>query len=150
MIAQKIADASARDQLARFYADKKTAIEKIKSRDSTYEKEDGKGKQTQTQFGQLIETVSNSSSEEMLQGVATLGGKIDLAGGTVTVVKGQGCDSVRTAKKLRGQMPKSQPGSTSNNSRSDSNVNVNEDVMGGPEVHHGQSKSVTQKPIDDF
>ena len=41
-----------------------------------------------------------------------------------------------------------------NNSKLDSKANDKEidkeNVMGGPEVHQGQSKSVTQKPIDDF
>lgn len=149
-IAMKIATAKANAELVKFIGNKVKVLEEIKTLDKTYEKNSAAGKQTQSELGELSNSVLSASGEEMLQGVTVLGGKVDIEEGKVSVVIGQSCDSVSTAQAIKGKMQQGQAQSEGNSSGGTANSSENSTVIGGPEVHFGATRSRTQKPTDDF
>ena len=150
-IAMKIATAVANAELVKFIGNRRKVLEDIKTLDKTYEKNSAAGKQTQSEFGQLVSFVTSATGEEMLQGVTVLGGKVDMEEGKVSVVIGQSCDSVSTAQAIKGKMQQGQAQSEGNLSGGNANSPENATGMvGGPEVHFGATRSKTQKPKDDF
>lgn len=149
--AMRIAQGRANGALAMYLGNKAKAIEEIKQLDKTYGKESAAGSQTQTEFGDLISSVNNRTAEQFIQGVAVIGGKVDLAAGTVAVVIGQGCESVGVAQSMTGKMQQGQAqqqggamGGT-NPGGADGTVGV-----GGPQIHYGTATSIEQKPKNDF
>jgi len=148
--AMRIAQGRANGALAMYLGNKAKAIEEIKQLDKTYGKESAAGSQTQTEFGDLISSVNNRSAEQFIQGVAVIGGKVDLSAGTVAVVIGQGCDSVAAAQAMTGKM---QQGQAQQQGGSMSGTNPSADGVvgvGGPQVHYGTAGSMEQKPKNDF
>jgi hypothetical protein len=68
--------------------------------------------------------------------------------GTVSVVIGQGCDSVASAQ---GMSQKMQQGNAAQQSGSGAGgSNSGQGVMGGPQIHQGTPGSVIQRPTNDF
>ena len=148
--AMRIAQGRANGALALYLGNKAKAIEEIKQLDKTYGKENAAGSQTQTEFGDLISSVNNRSAEQFIQGVAVIGGKVDLPAGTVAVVIGQGCESVAAAQAMTGKM---QQGQTQQQSGAVSGTNPDANGaigVGGPQLHFGTSGSIEQKPKNDF
>jgi hypothetical protein len=148
--AMRIAQGRANGALALYLGNKAKAIEEIKQLDKTYGKENAAGSQTQTEFGDLISSVNNRSAEQFIQGVAVIGGKVDLSTGTVAVVIGQGCESVAAAQAMTGKM---QQGQAQQQSGSASGANPSADGaigVGGPQIHFGAPGSMEQKPKNDF
>jgi len=148
--AMRIAQGRANGALAMYLGNKAKAIEEIKQLDKTYGKESAAGSQTQTEFGDLISSVNSRSAEQFIQGVAVIGGKVDLSTGTVAVVIGQGCDSVAAAQAMTGKM---QQGQAQQQGGSMSGTNPSADGVvgvGGPQVHYGTAGSMEQKPKNDF
>jgi len=147
-VAMKVAQTNANGELAKYLGNKTKVNEDLKQLDKTYSKESGEGKQTQQEIGVLLSQVNSTSAEQFLQGVAVIGGKIDMQKGTVSVVIGQGCESVASAQ---GMVQKMQQGSTSQQSGSGAGgSNPSQGVMGGPQIHQGTPGSVIQRPTNDF
>lgn len=145
-VAMKVAQSNANGELAKYLGNKTKVNEDIKQLDRTYSKETGAGKQTQQELGILVSQVNNTSAEQFLQGVAVIGGKVDMQAGTVSVVIGQSCDTVATAQGITQKMQQGQAqqsGSVGNSAQSG-------EVMGGPQVHYGKPGSVVQRPTNDF
>lgn len=148
--AMRIAQGRANGALALYLGNKAKAIEEIKQLDKTYGKENAAGSQTQTEFGDLISSVNSRTAEQFIQGVAVIGGKVDLSAGTVAVVIGQGCESVAAAQAMTGKM---QQGQAQQQSGSVSGTNPSADGaigVGGPQIHFGAPGSIEQKPKNDF
>lgn len=149
-LAMKIATAKANAELVKFIGNKVKVLEEIKVLEKKYEKENGAGKQTQSEFGELSNSVYSTSGEEFLQGVSVIGGKVDMEEGMVRVVIGQGCDSVSAAQGIKGKMQQGQSQREGNSSGGTANSPENSTAIGGPELHYGATRSRTQKPTDDF
>lgn len=148
--AMKIASAKANSELTKYLGNKNKVIEDIKLLDKTYSKEDAKGSQTKQELGELTSIVMNTTSEQFLQGVSVIGGKVDMAAGKVTVVVGQGCESVAVAQGMSRKMQQGQA-QQSGNVSSDSATNQEAEAgVGGPQVHFGTPGSIIQKPTNDF
>jgi hypothetical protein len=148
--AMRIAQGRANGALAMYLGNKAKAIEEIKQLDKTYGKESAAGSQSETEFGDLISSVNNRTAEQFIQGVAVIGGKADLAAGTVSVVIGQGCESVGAAQAMTGKMQQGQAqqqGASTDGGASGSDVPGG---VGGPQVHYGTATSIEQKPKNDF
>lgn len=149
--AMRIAQGRANGALAMYLGNKAKAIEEIKQLDKTYGKESAAGSQSQTEFGDLISSVNSRSAEQFIQGVAVIGGKVDLSAGTVAVVIGQGCESVAAAQTMSGKMQQGQAaqqqggGSNGTSPVADGSMGI-----GGPQVNYGKANSIEQIPKNDF
>lgn len=145
-VAMKVAQSNANGELAKYLGNKTKVNEDIKQLDRTYSKESGAGKQAQQELGILVSQVNNTSAEQFLQGVAVIGGKVDMQAGTVSVVIGQSCDTVATAQGISQKMQQGQ----AQQSGGSGGGNSSGEVMGGPQVHYGKAGSVIQRPTNDF
>lgn len=145
-VAMKVAQSNANGELAKYLGNKTKVNEDIKQLDRTYSKETGAGKQTQQELGILVSQVNNTSAEQFLQGVAVIGGKVDMQAGTVSVVIGQSCDTVATAQGISQKMQQGQAQQSGGAGGSGQSA----EVMGGPQVHYGKPGSVVQRPTNDF
>ena len=68
--------------------------------------------------------------------------------GIVSVVIGQGCESVASAQ---GMVQKMQKGSATQQSGGGAEgSNPSQGAMGGPQIHQGTPDSVIQRPTNDF
>ncbi len=146
-VAMKVAQSNANGELAKYLGNKTKVNEDIKQLDRTYSKESGAGKQTQSELGILVSQVNSTSAEQFLQGVAVIGGKVDIPAGKVSVVVGQGCESVAAAQ---GMSQKMQQGQAQQSGASSSTSSQGAEAMGGPQIHYGTGGSVIQRPKDDF
>lgn len=149
--AMKIASAKANSELSKYLSNKNKVLEDIKILDKTYSKDDSQGVQTNKELGELTSIVMSTSAEQFLQGVAVIGGRVDMdaAGkGKVTVVVGQGCESVAIAQDMSRKMQQGQAQQSGGVSGVESS-----DVgggAGGPQIHYGTPASVIQRPTNDF
>jgi hypothetical protein len=146
--AMKIASAKANSELSKYLGNKNKVLEDIKILDKTYSKDDSQGVQTKQELGELTSIVMSTSAEQFLQGVAVIGGKVDMTAGKVTVVVGQGCDSVAIAQGMSRKMQQGQAqqsGGVSGVESTDAGSGV-----GGPQIHNGAPASVMQRPTNDF
>lgn len=143
-VAMKVAQSNANGELAKYLGNKTKVNEEIKQLDKTYEKSSSAGKQTQTELGILVSQVNSTSAEQFLQGVAVIGGKVDIQAGKVSVVVGQGCDSVAAAQGMSQKMQQGQAAQQAGASAQGATA------TGGPQVHFGTPGSVIQRPRDDF
>ena len=119
----------------------------IKQLDKTYSKESGAGTQAHQELGILSSQVNSTSAEQFLQGVAVIGGKVDMQAGLVSVVIGQSCDTVATAQGISQKM---QQGQAQQQSGGGAPTGQSGEAMGGPQVHYGKPGSVIQRPTNDF
>ena len=147
-VAMKLAQSNANGELAKYLGNKTKVNEEIKQLDRVYSKESGAGKQTQAELGVLISQVNSTSTEQFLQGVAVIGGKVDVPGGKVQVVIGQGCESVAAAQGMSQKMQQGQ--ATQQPGGSSSPTSQGNEPMGGPQIHYGTGGSGVQRPKSDF
>jgi len=146
--AMRIAQGRANGALAMYLGNKTKAIEEIKQLDKTYSKESAAGTQSQSEFGDLISSVNSRTAEQFLQGVSVIGGKVDLNAGTVSVVIGQGCESVKAAQGMTTMM---QQGMSQQGGASGSNPSAGGEIgVGGPQLNIGKPSSMEQRPKNDF
>ncbi len=148
-VAMKVAQSNANGELAKYLGNKTKVNEDIKQLDRTYSKESGAGTQTQTELGVLVSQVNSTSAEQFLQGVAVIGGKVDMQAGLVSVVIGQGCESVAAAQGMGQKMQQGQAAQQSGTSGGAAAAQGSE-PMGGPQVNYGTPGSVIQRPKNDF
>ena len=151
--AMKVASTKANSELAKYLGNKLKMTEDIKELEKTYSKENSQGSQTQQEFGQLVSYVNSVSTEQFLQGVAVLGGKVDMGAGKVSVVIGQSCDTVNAAQSLTQRMQQGNNQSSSEatgSNQSASSGSQNDGGVGGPNINVGTPRSATQKPSNDF
>ena len=147
--AMRIAQGRANGALAMYLGNKTKAIEEIKQLDKTYSKESAAGTQSQSEFGDLISSVNSRSAEQFLQGVSVIGGKVDLNAGTVAVVIGQGCESVKAAQSMTNKMQQGQ--AQQQGGIPGANPGANGEVgVGGPQLNMGKPSSMEQRPSNDF
>ena len=150
-VAMKIARSNANAELAKYLGNKMKVTEDIKQLDKVYSKESGAGSETQRELGELVSQVNSTSAEQFLQGVAVIGGKVDLAGGKVAVVIGQGCDSVAAAQSMSQRMQQGQAiQKQSGAAGTGSSPAASNPALGGPQIHYGQPAAAIQRPSDDF
>jgi len=145
--ATRVASVRAKGQLASLLGSQAKMEELTKDKSATYEQSSGSGTSSQTQLGQLYESVTSTSAQAYLQGVVVIGSEINLAQGFVKVVVGQSCDSRNAAQDARraSQQGESQSGSMGTNP--DPNAG---NVPGGPQIHYGTPQPSMQKPRNDF
>jgi hypothetical protein len=157
--AMRVASAKANSELAKYLGNKLKMAEDIKELEKTYSKEDSQGAQTQRQMGQLLEFVQSVSAEQFLQGVAVIGGAVDMAGGKVSTVIGQSCDTVSGAQSMsqRLQQGSNQQSSTAGAAGATTSPSTTTAAptdtgvsSGGPNINVGTPRSTVQKPSNDF
>ena len=146
-VAMKVATSNANGELAKYLGNKTKVNEDIKQLDKTYSKESGAGTQAHQELGILSSQVNSTSAEQFLQGVAVIGGKVDMQAGLVSVVIGQSCDTVATAQGISQKM---QQGQAQQQSGGGAPTGQSGETMGGPQVHYGKPGSVIQRPTNDF
>jgi len=130
--AVRVANLRARGELAKHLKNQVKLQEELKSKEASYQKD---GKDTQ-QIGELMETMLNSSADEVLQGVEIVMVKTNMEESSVFVQVGQKCSSVAAAQSRRNETERGQAGGGASN--------VQEPTIPANEV---KSKSRTR---DDF
>lgn len=111
----------------------------------SYSKEDGAGKSSNQEIGQLQKEEVSQRTQALLQGVVVVGGEINTEEGIARVYVGQSCKSIATAQGL-GQ----QQSTGSGQGTGDGMEQPNARVMGGPAIGSGTVGSVSRPPSNDF
>ena len=113
----------------------------------SYSKEDGAGKSSNQEIGQLQKEEVSQRTQALLQGVVVVGGEVNVNPqdglGSTKVYVGQSCKSIATAQGLQQQQSAGGAGSADPS-------NANARVMGGPAISSGSAASVSRPPSNDF
>lgn len=118
----------------------------------SYSKEDGAGKSSNQEIGQLQKEENSQRTQALLQGVVVVGGEVNVNPqdglGSTKVYVGQSCKSIATAQGL--QQQQASGGAAQGGSGSADPSNANARVMGGPAISSGSAASVSRPPSNDF
>jgi hypothetical protein len=145
-----IAKDNAEGEVAKAKGQQKQIIEQVKTLQKKYAKQDGAGSTTSSEYGRLISRISNTSSDQFLQGVVVIGSKVDVKQGQAAVVVGVNCESLNAVQAISTRMQQGQaqqngaPAGVADGSSSQGGV------MGGPQLDTGSRDSFTHRPPNDF
>lgn len=118
----------------------------------SYSKEDGAGKSSNQEIGQLQKEENSQRTQALLQGVVVVGGEVNVNPqdglGSTKVYVGQSCKSIATAQGL--QQQQASGGAAQGGAGSADPSNANARVMGGPAISSGSAASVSRPPSNDF
>ncbi len=135
--AVKVANQRARNELARFFSEKRKAEESLKQAQRTYQKQGPEGERSEREFGRLSEEVTTTSVEAVLRGVVLIGRQIDLQGGMAKVWVGQTCRSRAVAE------GRAQPSARASGGEA-------APATGGPQIYGGNPQSTKRPNLDRF
>jgi hypothetical protein len=138
--AVKVANQRARNELARFFSEKRKAEESLKQAQRTYQKQGPEGERSEREFGRLTEEVTTSQVEAVLRGVVLIGRQVDMQGGMAKVWVGQSCRSRAVAE------GRAQPAGAADGG----NPNASAPTTGGPQIYGGNPQSTRRPNLDRF
>jgi hypothetical protein len=145
--AVKVANSRARNELARFFSEKRKAEEALTTAQRTYQKQGAGGDRSEREFGRLTEEVSTSQVEAVLRGVVLIGRQIDMDSGLAKVWIGQSCQSRAAAD---GASSTSSTNSNAPGVSSQSPPSTSAPASGGPPIFGGNPQTTRRPNLDRF
>jgi hypothetical protein len=145
-----IAKDNAEGEVAKAKGQQKKIVEQVKTLQKKYAKEDGAGSTTSSEYGRLLSRISDTSSDQFLQGVLVIGSKVDVKQGQVAVVVGVNCESLNAVQAISTRMQQGQAQQNNSSTGAGGASSSQGGVMGGPQLDSGSRDSFTHKPPNDF